>query len=145
MRATVELLNGIRKPYSECTIWFILDLTASLQRTLDLIPMCPLFRGSLLLFILYCMSNFFCRSTAFGIQAVFGRIGAILGNLSFGQLKHVDPMIPILIVAAFLLIGGVSAIFLPSIPGEGTFQSLNRKCHRCLCWPFRKLMNIQYK
>jgi hypothetical protein len=86
------------------------------------------------------------RSTAFGIQAAVGRVGAILGNVSFGKLVSVDPMIPIVIVAALLLVGGVTAIFLPSPPGESVSRNLrnvHRKCQFCLCWPIRKLLHIQ--
>ena len=90
-----------------------------------------------------------CRSTAFGIQAVFGRIGAIAGNLSFGKLISLDPMIPIVLVAALLLSGAIAAAFMPSPPGEGVwqnFKSVRRKlkwCVGCICRPFHKTLRVQ--
>ena len=85
------------------------------------------------------------RSTAFGIQAVFGRVGAILGNVTFGKLISLDPMIPIAIVAALLLFGGLVALFLPNPLGESEIQkSVKRKCHQCLCWPIQKVLHVQH-
>lgn len=55
------------------------------------------------------------RSTAFGVHSGIGRIGAILGNIMFGHLLDVDRTIPIIIVASFLLVGGLSAVFLPPV------------------------------
>ena len=71
----------------------------------------------------------FLRSTAFGIQAVFGRIGAILGNLAFGNLITLNAFIPILLVAALLMFGGVCGFILPSPPGA----SLKKKCSKLCC------------
>ena len=71
------------------------------------------------------------RSTAFGIQSVLGRLGSILGNLSFGRLITVDPFIPILMVAALLIFGGLVGFLLPNPRGESTFKALT-KCAR-LC------------
>ena len=44
-----------------------------------------------------------------------GRIGAILGNVMFGHLLDVDRAIPIITVASLLLIGAISAVFLPPV------------------------------
>ena len=72
------------------------------------------------------------RSTAFGIQSVLGRIGAITGNVTFGSLfsAGASPYLPILVVASALILAGVSVIFLPSARGERS--GLVHK-FRCLC------------
>lgn len=44
-----------------------------------------------------------------------GRIGAILGNVMFGHLLDVDRAIPIITVASLLLVGAISAVFLPPV------------------------------
>ena len=44
-----------------------------------------------------------------------GRIGAIFGNVMFGHLLDVDRAIPIITVASLLLVGAISAVFLPSV------------------------------
>lgn len=73
------------------------------------------------------------RSTAFGIQLVAGRIGAILGNLTFGKLITVSPFIPIVIVAGVLMAGGVSGLVLPTPRGaEGSSRKLLSRCWRLL-------------
>ncbi|XP_076079879.1 synaptic vesicle glycoprotein 2C-like isoform X2 [Mytilus galloprovincialis] len=54
------------------------------------------------------------RSTAFGIMSGIGRIAAILGNLTFGELIDVHCAIPMIIVAALLVFGGLSSIKLPN-------------------------------
>jgi MFS transporter, VNT family, synaptic vesicle glycoprotein 2 len=53
------------------------------------------------------------RSTAYGIFAACGRIGAISGNLMFGQTLGLSPSIPIVIVSVCLLLGGIATLFLP--------------------------------
>lgn len=60
------------------------------------------------------------RSTAFGVQSVLGRIGAITGNISFGKLFSAGstPYLPILLVASVLMFAGVSVIFLPNPRGD---------------------------
>ena len=67
------------------------------------------------------------RSTAFGIQSVMGRVGSIIGNVAFGKLIKVDPFVPILLVAVLLMVGGVTAVFLPS----PRVDRLKRKLCRC--------------
>ncbi len=84
-------------------------------------------------FIMSACFSSFSRSTAFGVQSVFGRIGAILGNLAFGKLISYNPMYPILIVAVFLALGGLSAVFLPTLPGEGAIQRIKNIKRKCLC------------
>ena len=53
------------------------------------------------------------RSTAFGIQAAAGRVGAIVGTVLFGQLTEVNQYLPILVVASSLTIGALAVFFLP--------------------------------
>ena len=75
------------------------------------------------------------RSTAFGVHSGIGRIGAILGNVMFGHLLDVNQAIPILTVASLLLVGGLSAVFLPPVyrpenrpPLVKLLHNLNNKC-----------------
>ena len=86
--------------------------------------------GNVLLILL---SSAICRSTAFGIQSVFGRIGSILGNLSFGKLITVDPFIPILLVAALLIFGGLVGFLLPNPRGESSRKRLSKCTRLCCC------------
>ena len=73
------------------------------------------------------------RSTAIGIQAGMGRIGAITGNLAFGSLISVSVYIPILLVAAFLTFGGLTGFLIPS-----TKEEKSSKCTRwCRTLPCR--------
>ncbi|KAL4232718.1 hypothetical protein ACF0H5_007406 [Mactra antiquata] len=58
------------------------------------------------------------RSTAFGLQSGVGRIAAILGNVAFGELVDVHCAVPMIMVAALLTIGGLSAIRLPNTTGK---------------------------
>lgn len=58
------------------------------------------------------------RSTAFGLQSGVGRIAAILGNVSFGVLVDVHCAVPMIMVAALLTAGGLSAIKLPNTTGK---------------------------
>lgn len=67
-----------------------------------------------------------------GIQSVLGRLGSILGNLSFGRLITVDPFIPILMVAALLIFGGLVGFLLPSPRGESR-KNLAKCAKLCLC------------
>lgn len=77
------------------------------------------------------------RSTAFGIQAVSGRIGAITGNLAFGALVSIstggDEYVPILLVASILTFGGLISFFLPSPRGEKTLKCSSRGCRALPC------------
>ncbi|ESO91025.1 hypothetical protein LOTGIDRAFT_191516 [Lottia gigantea] len=54
------------------------------------------------------------RSTGFGVQQAFARVGAILGNVIFGELLDVHCAIPMLLVAALLAFGGLSSLKLPN-------------------------------
>ena len=77
------------------------------------------------------------RSTAFGIHAGIGRIGAILGNVTFGHLIDSDRSLPILLVASLLAAGALASIFLPPIyrpenrpPLQRTFVQLWHRIKR---------------
>ena len=50
---------------------------------------------------------------AFGVQSMFGRIAAITGNLAFGRLVDQHCGIPIVLVAVFLAIGGLTSLRMP--------------------------------
>ena len=80
-----------------------------------------------------------CRSTAFGIHAGSGRIGAILGNVMFGHLLDVSKVIPILVVALFLTVGAVAALFLPPIYRPENRPPLLRALIRLRTWLHLKL------
>ncbi|KAK2172293.1 hypothetical protein NP493_973g01033 [Ridgeia piscesae] len=54
------------------------------------------------------------RSTASGVFNGAGRIGAILGNVVFGQLVATHCAVPMLMVAVLLTAGGLSALWLPN-------------------------------
>jgi len=53
------------------------------------------------------------RSTAFGFFAGLGRMGAIFGNLSFGEFGAIAPAVPIICVAICLTISGIASLLLP--------------------------------
>lgn len=53
------------------------------------------------------------RSTAYGVFAAIGRVGAVLGSVAFGQLSGSHPSLPLLIVSVCLLAGGFAALALP--------------------------------
>lgn len=57
------------------------------------------------------------RSTAFGLQTGIARIGAILGNVIFGELVDANCVIPMLLVASLLGFGGLSSLALPNTTG----------------------------
>ncbi|XP_078322723.1 synaptic vesicle glycoprotein 2C-like isoform X2 [Crassostrea virginica] len=54
------------------------------------------------------------RSTSMGIQTGVGRLAAIFGNLIFGELVDVHCSIPMILVSALLVFGGLCSIRLPS-------------------------------
>lgn len=58
------------------------------------------------------------RTSAFGMQAAIGRLGAIMGNLVFGALSQAHPMLPLTLAAIALCISGGSIIFLPNMTGR---------------------------
>ncbi|XP_019729478.1 synaptic vesicle glycoprotein 2B [Hippocampus comes] len=53
------------------------------------------------------------RSSALGFFTGAGRVGAIMGNVVFGNMLDSDCAVPILLVSVMLMSGGVSALFLP--------------------------------
>ncbi|XP_014669036.1 PREDICTED: synaptic vesicle glycoprotein 2C-like [Priapulus caudatus] len=57
------------------------------------------------------------RATAFGFSLAFARVGAIMGNVVFGQLIDVNCTIPILLVVGFLSVGGLSGLLFPDTIG----------------------------
>ncbi|XP_041374930.1 synaptic vesicle glycoprotein 2C-like [Gigantopelta aegis] len=54
------------------------------------------------------------RSTASGVVNGVGRLGAILGNVVFGQLVDVSCAVPMILVATLLSFGGLSSLKLPN-------------------------------
>merc|ERR1712098_81012 len=54
------------------------------------------------------------RSTAMAVTLAAARLGAILGNLVFGYLVETHCAIPILLVAALLVGGGLLGLTLPN-------------------------------
>ena len=57
------------------------------------------------------------RSTAIGLQLGLGRVAAVVANLIFGQLIAVNCAVPILLVAACMVVGGLCSLRLPSTTG----------------------------
>ncbi|XP_056137607.1 synaptic vesicle glycoprotein 2C [Lampris incognitus] len=53
------------------------------------------------------------RSSALGFFTGVGRVAAIMGNVVFGRLVDTECAVPILLVSALLLIGGLAARLLP--------------------------------
>ncbi|KAM4618497.1 synaptic vesicle glycoprotein 2B [Polymixia lowei] len=53
------------------------------------------------------------RSSALGFFTGVGRVAAIMGNIVFGYLVDTSCAVPILLVSALLLTGGIVACFLP--------------------------------
>jgi len=53
------------------------------------------------------------RSTAFGLFSGVGRIGAILGNLVFGQFEDVNQSIPLVLSSIALWSACIATLFLP--------------------------------
>ncbi|XP_041853710.1 synaptic vesicle glycoprotein 2C isoform X2 [Melanotaenia boesemani] len=53
------------------------------------------------------------RSSALGFFTGVGRVAAIMGNIAFGKLVDTNCAIPILVVSALLLTGGLVALLLP--------------------------------
>ena len=46
-----------------------------------------------------------------------GRLGAILGQLTFGYLLDINCAVPIIIVAALMITGGITGLFVPNTTG----------------------------
>ena len=53
------------------------------------------------------------RATAFGFLSCLGRVAAILGNATFGNLIDVNKAFPVLITSAVLFAGGAIGLKLP--------------------------------
>ncbi|XP_034390289.1 synaptic vesicle glycoprotein 2C isoform X2 [Cyclopterus lumpus] len=53
------------------------------------------------------------RSSALGFFTGVGRVAAIMGNLAFGRLVDTNCSVPVLLVSALLLTGGLVALVLP--------------------------------
>ena len=54
------------------------------------------------------------RSTASGVFTGAGRIGAILGNVVFGQFMSTHCAVPMMMVVVLMAGGGLSALWLPN-------------------------------
>ena len=87
---------------------------------------------------------YFLRSTAFGIHSGIGRIGAVLGNVTFGNLIDADRTLPILLVASLLAIAAVAALFLPAIYRPENRPPLPRAIAFVYNWCFRKQQQSDY-
>ena len=57
---------------------------------------------------------FTSRSTAMAVSLAVARLGAIAGNVVFGELIETSCAVPILMVASLLLSGGLLSIKLPN-------------------------------
>ncbi|CAG5957655.1 unnamed protein product [Menidia menidia] len=53
------------------------------------------------------------RSSALGFFTGVGRVAAIMGNITFGKLVDTNCAVPVLLVSALLLTGGLVALLLP--------------------------------
>ena len=68
----------------------------------------PLYTPSLLPFM-----QFSFRSTALGLHNGVGRLGAIAGNIVFGELVDTSVALPMLLSAGMVLLGTGVAVFIP--------------------------------
>ena len=57
------------------------------------------------------------RASAFGVQSAAGRIGAICGTVSFGAFGPADAAVPLALVAAMLIAGGLLTLMLKETKG----------------------------
>jgi len=57
------------------------------------------------------------RATAMGFIMIVGRLGAIFGNVIFGEFITLSSAIPLCTSAAFLILGGITGFFLPNSVG----------------------------
>ena len=57
------------------------------------------------------------RSTGMAVTLAAGRLGAILGQLTFGYLLDVNCAVPIIIVSALMITGGITGLFVPNTTG----------------------------
>ena len=57
------------------------------------------------------------RSTAYGFFSAMGRIGAIMGNITFGEFAKGDIAGALTVCGIVLVIGTVSCLLLPSTKG----------------------------
>ncbi len=51
------------------------------------------------------------------VTLIAARLGAILGNVTFGYLVETNCAIPILLVASLLVTGGLAGLLLPNTTG----------------------------
>ena len=58
------------------------------------------------------------RSSSYGLLCAIGRVGAIAGTLLFGVFSQESFFVPMLISSAFLLLGAVFGMLLPSMKGQ---------------------------
>jgi len=58
------------------------------------------------------------RSTAFGLFGVFGRLGAIGGNLVFGAFITLHPAVPLTVTAISMIVAGATTLWLPETKGK---------------------------
>ena len=70
-----------------------------------------------------------CRSTAFGLLTALSRVASIISIYTFGSFQSTNPNAPILIVAIFMIFGGLSSLFLP-LTKDPVRQSLLGKALR---------------
>ena len=54
------------------------------------------------------------RSTGFGFLTAVGRMAEVAANQTFGLLFDVNVAIPLIISAALMIVGGISALALPN-------------------------------
>ena len=95
--------------------------------------------GKIYTLIIYTIFPYFLRSTAFGVHSGIGRIGAVLGNVTFGNLIDADRTLPILLVASLLAIAAIAAIFLPAI-----YRPENRPpLHRAVAFVYNRCFKKQ--
>jgi len=57
------------------------------------------------------------RSTGMAVTLAFGRLGAILAQLTFGMFLDVNCAIPLILVASLMISGGITGLFLPNTTG----------------------------
>ena len=51
------------------------------------------------------------------VTLAFGRLGAILAQLTFGMFLDVNCAIPLILVASLMISGGITGLFLPNTTG----------------------------
>ena len=59
------------------------------------------------------------RGAAFGLLAAIGRVGAIVGNISFGAMSASNPTLPLVLTGAALAAGSLMALLVPETKNVG--------------------------